>query len=100
MWNSLADILFQVYTNRLADQLYKIGLLRRAWTIWRSVSHTKWKETMEKACQSSAESVRIELSNDYENKLQEVRRLLKNFSFLSKPFEMAFSPHWGKWDGR
>nr|XP_056704583.1 centrosomal protein POC5 [Euleptes europaea] len=58
------------YADRLANRLYEIGLLKKAWGIWRSASHTKWKETVEMACQSSAESVRVELSNDYEAKIQ------------------------------
>nr|XP_008101139.1 PREDICTED: centrosomal protein POC5 isoform X1 [Anolis carolinensis] len=67
----------EVYTNRLADRLYEMGLLKKAWMIWRSQIHTKWKETMERACQSSAESVRVELSNDYETKLQESNTALE-----------------------
>ncbi|XP_044302260.1 centrosomal protein POC5 isoform X2 [Varanus komodoensis] len=67
----------EVYTKRLADRLYEMGLLKKAWTIWRSRIHIKWKETMERACQSSAESVRIEISSDYETKLQEVNAELE-----------------------
>ncbi|XP_007440822.1 centrosomal protein POC5 isoform X1 [Python bivittatus] len=60
----------EVYTNRLADRLYEIGLLKKAWAVWRSHIRKKWKETMERAVQSSAESLRAELSNDYETKFQ------------------------------
>ncbi|KAM6475341.1 centrosomal protein POC5 isoform 3-T6 [Liasis olivaceus] len=67
----------KVYTNRLADRLYEIGLLKKAWAVWRSHIHKKWKETMERAVQSSAESLRAELSKDYETKFQELNVALE-----------------------
>ncbi|XP_015275892.1 PREDICTED: centrosomal protein POC5 isoform X2 [Gekko japonicus] len=67
----------EVYADRLANRLYEIGLLKKAWGVWRSTSHRNWKETMEKACQSSAECVRVELSNDYEAKIQELNAALE-----------------------
>ncbi|XP_060617625.2 centrosomal protein POC5 isoform X1 [Anolis sagrei] len=67
----------EVYTNRLADRLYEMGLVKKAWRTWRSQIHTKWKESLERAYQSSAESVRVELSNDYETKLQELNAALE-----------------------
>ncbi|XP_054842998.1 centrosomal protein POC5 isoform X2 [Eublepharis macularius] len=67
----------EVYTDILANRLYEIGLLKKAWGIWRSASSTKWKETMERACQSSAESVRVELASDYEAKIQELNDALE-----------------------
>ncbi|XP_063151605.1 centrosomal protein POC5 [Candoia aspera] len=67
----------EVYTNRLADRLYEIGLLKKTWMIWRSRIHVKWKETMERAVQSSAESLRVELSNNYESKFQELNAALE-----------------------
>lgn len=76
-------MLFQVYAERLADRLYEMGLLKKAWSIWYSASHKKWKDTMEKACQSSAESVRVELSSSYECKISEVNRLLNYSSLLN-----------------
>ncbi|KAH0628016.1 hypothetical protein JD844_008665 [Phrynosoma platyrhinos] len=51
----------EVYTKRLADRLYEMGLLKKAWMTWRSRIHIKWKETMERACQSSAESLNAAL---------------------------------------
>uniref|UniRef100_A0A8D0DKQ2 Centrosomal protein POC5 n=1 Tax=Salvator merianae TaxID=96440 RepID=A0A8D0DKQ2_SALMN len=66
------------HAEMLANRLYEMGLLKKAWAVWRSRIHTKWKETMERACQSSAESVRIELSNDYETKIQELNTALEN----------------------
>lgn len=56
-----------------------MGLLKKAWATWRSRIHVKWKETVERACQSSAESVRVSLSNTYESQLQEVRKFLKDY---------------------
>ncbi|KAL7988967.1 hypothetical protein Chor_007886 [Crotalus horridus] len=67
----------EVYANKLADRLYKLGLLRKAWAIWRSRLNAKWKETMEKAVQTSLESMRTALTNDYEAKLQAVNSELE-----------------------
>ncbi|XP_015675634.1 centrosomal protein POC5 [Protobothrops mucrosquamatus] len=67
----------EVYANKLADRLYKLGLLRKAWAIWRSRLNAKWKETMEKAVQTSLESMRTSLTNDYEAKLQAVNSELE-----------------------
>ncbi|XP_039219952.1 centrosomal protein POC5 isoform X3 [Crotalus tigris] len=67
----------EVYANKLADRLYKLGLLKKAWAIWRSRLNAKWKETMEKAVQTSLESMRTALTNDYEAKLQAVNSELE-----------------------
>ncbi|KAJ6669839.1 hypothetical protein lerEdw1_000388 [Lerista edwardsae] len=67
----------EVYTEKMADRLYETGLVKKAWSAWRSASQTKWKDTIEKACQSSAESVRVELSNDYDAKIQELNAALE-----------------------
>ncbi|XP_032069558.1 centrosomal protein POC5 isoform X9 [Thamnophis elegans] len=67
----------QLCANRLADQLYKLGLLRKVWVIWRSSFNTKCKETMEKAVQSSVEAMRAALTNEYESKLQTVTSSLE-----------------------
>ncbi|ETE67988.1 Centrosomal protein POC5, partial [Ophiophagus hannah] len=67
----------ELYANKLADRLYKLGLLKKAWAIWRSRLNTKGKERMEKAVQSSVESMRAALSNEYEAKLQTVNSALE-----------------------
>ncbi|XP_058025205.1 centrosomal protein POC5 isoform X11 [Ahaetulla prasina] len=67
----------EMYANKLADRLYKLGLLKKAWAIWRSHFNTKWKETMEKAVQTSVESMRAALTNEYEAKLQTVNSALE-----------------------
>ncbi|XP_061476612.1 centrosomal protein POC5 isoform X2 [Rhineura floridana] len=67
----------EIYTHRLADRLYEMGLLKKAWGTWRSRIHIKWKETMERACQSSAESVRVSLSNTYQTQIQELNTALE-----------------------
>ncbi|XP_013916459.1 PREDICTED: centrosomal protein POC5 isoform X5 [Thamnophis sirtalis] len=67
----------QLCANRLADQLYKLVLLRKVWVIWRSSFNTKCKETMEKAVQSSVEAMRAALTNEYESKLQTVTSSLE-----------------------
>ncbi|XP_060546639.1 centrosomal protein POC5 isoform X9 [Pantherophis guttatus] len=67
----------ELYANKLADRLYKLGLLRKAWAIWRSRFNAKWKEIMEKAVQTSVESMRATLTNEYEAKLQTVNSALE-----------------------
>ncbi|XP_070791929.1 centrosomal protein POC5 [Pituophis catenifer annectens] len=67
----------ELYANKLADRLYKLGLLRKAWAIWRSRFNAKWKEVMEKAVQTSVESMRAALTNEYEAKLQTVNSALE-----------------------
>ncbi|XP_026573687.1 centrosomal protein POC5 isoform X2 [Pseudonaja textilis] len=67
----------ELYANKLADRLYKLGLLKKAWAIWRSRFNAKEKERMEKAVQSSVESVHAALSNEYEAKLQTVNSALE-----------------------
>ncbi|XP_077203496.1 centrosomal protein POC5 isoform X2 [Paroedura picta] len=81
----------EVYADRLANRLYEISLLKKAWGIWRSASHRKWKETMEKACQSSAESLRAELSDEYEAKIQELSAALEEAR--NKVLEMQNKRH-------
>ncbi|XP_053155048.1 centrosomal protein POC5 isoform X2 [Hemicordylus capensis] len=58
------------HTDKIADRLYEKGLQKKAWGVWRSAHETKWKDTIEEARRSSAESLRVELSNDYETKVQ------------------------------
>ncbi|XP_048360659.1 centrosomal protein POC5 isoform X2 [Sphaerodactylus townsendi] len=67
----------EVFADKLANRLYEKGLLKKAWGIWRSSSHAKWKETVERACQSDAETVCVELSNGYEAKIQELNAALE-----------------------
>ncbi|KAM3847628.1 centrosomal protein POC5 [Vipera latastei] len=67
----------EVYANKLADRLYKLGLLKKAWATWRSRFNTKRKENLEKAVQTSVESMRAALTNDYEAKLQAVNSELE-----------------------
>ncbi|XP_070599279.1 centrosomal protein POC5 isoform X3 [Erythrolamprus reginae] len=67
----------ELYANKLADRLHKLGLMKKSWAIWRCHCDTKWKETVEKAAQASVESLRTALSNDYEAQLQTVNSALE-----------------------
>uniref|UniRef100_A0A8D0HGX8 Centrosomal protein POC5 n=1 Tax=Sphenodon punctatus TaxID=8508 RepID=A0A8D0HGX8_SPHPU len=47
----------EVYVNQIADRQFELGLLKKVWSAWRSLSDTKWKEKVAKACQTRAESL-------------------------------------------
>lgn len=41
----------QGFASKLAGRHYKHALKSRAWSAWRSVIESKWKQRVEKACQ-------------------------------------------------
>lgn len=49
----------------------------KLWSAWRSLVETKWKQKVEKACQSKAQDVCIQLTDEYEGKLQEANKALE-----------------------
>ncbi|NXP72671.1 POC5 protein, partial [Ramphastos sulfuratus] len=62
----------QEYANRIADRQFRLTLMKKVWAAWRSLSEEKWKEKVTKACQSRAEDVCVQLTADYEAKINEV----------------------------
>ncbi|XP_078071064.1 centrosomal protein POC5 isoform X2 [Mustelus asterias] len=59
----------EAYANNLADRHYRFCLMKKVCTAWKSEMQTEWRERLEKACQARAEEVCIQLSRDYERKL-------------------------------
>ncbi|XP_072904369.1 centrosomal protein POC5 isoform X2 [Hemitrygon akajei] len=89
------------YANILANKHYNFCLMRKACTAWKSVLQTEWKARVEKACQARAEEVCVELSRDYERKLDaskeelegaraEIRRLLAEKDKYTDSMKKAF----------
>ncbi|NXG40803.1 POC5 protein, partial [Psilopogon haemacephalus] len=67
----------QEYANRIADRQFRMALMKKVWAAWRSLSEEKWKEKVAKACQSRAEDVCVQLTNDYEAKIAELTAALE-----------------------
>ena len=47
-------------------------LMTKVWDAWHSLIEAKWKQRVEKACQSKAQEVCMSLTNDYETRLASV----------------------------
>ncbi|XP_060691856.1 centrosomal protein POC5 isoform X1 [Hemiscyllium ocellatum] len=91
----------EAYANTLAERHYKFCLLKKVCTAWKSEMQAKWKERVERACQARAEEVCIQLSGDYERKLDasreelerakaEIRRLLAEKDKYTDSMKKAF----------
>uniref|UniRef100_A0A8B9PCJ9 Centrosomal protein POC5 n=1 Tax=Apteryx owenii TaxID=8824 RepID=A0A8B9PCJ9_APTOW len=65
------------YANRIADRQFQTALMKKVWAAWRSLSETRWKEKVAKACQLRAEDVCVQLTNDYEAKIAELNATLE-----------------------
>jgi len=65
------------FASKLARKHYKHALKLRAWSAWRSVIESKWKQRVEKACQAKAQDVCVKLTEDYESRLQTANRELE-----------------------
>lgn len=84
MWLSL---FLKEYANRIADRQFRTALMKKVWAAWRSLSEENWKEKVAKACQLRAEDVCVQLTNDYEAKIAEVKEgfFIFSFSLLCSP---------------
>ncbi|XP_067885605.1 centrosomal protein POC5 isoform X2 [Heterodontus francisci] len=91
----------EAYANALADKHYRFCLMRKVCTAWKSEMQADWKDRVEKACQARAEEVCIQLSRDYERKLDtskeelegaraEIRRLLAEKDKYTDSMKKAF----------
>ncbi|XP_036612436.1 centrosomal protein POC5 isoform X2 [Trichosurus vulpecula] len=56
----------EVYEAKFADQHYHKTLKKKIWKAWRSTVKSQWKDAFEKACQSRAEEICLQISHDYE----------------------------------
>ncbi|KAI4875481.1 hypothetical protein NFI96_030042 [Prochilodus magdalenae] len=61
----------EAQSGKLADQHYQLQLKRKVWAAWHSLIQKDWRERVERACRARAEDVCLQLSADYEAKLQE-----------------------------
>ena len=66
--------------------------MTKVWSAWHSLIEAKWKQRVEKACQSKAQEVCMSLTNDYETRLASVSRWSIRFrGFLTWYLKMEFS---------
>uniref|UniRef100_A0A663N4K7 Centrosomal protein POC5 n=1 Tax=Athene cunicularia TaxID=194338 RepID=A0A663N4K7_ATHCN len=66
-----------VKTKQEVYRQFRTALMKKVWAAWRSLSEEKWKEKVAKACQSRAEDVCVQLTNDYEAKIAELTATLE-----------------------
>ena len=77
-WHPTDDVLckkrflFQAFSSNLAKRHHQRQLCRKVWDAWHSVIENKWRQRMEKACQSKAQEVCVQITNDYESRLASV----------------------------
>ena len=62
----------QSFTSRLAAKHYERRQMTRVWAGWHSIIEAKWRQRVEKACQSKAQEVCMQLTNDYETQIASV----------------------------
>lgn len=75
------------YANSIADRHFRTALMKKVWAAWRSASEVRWKDKVARACQLRAEDVCVQLTNDYEAKIAEVKSFFFSFfcSFTPNP---------------
>ena len=56
----------------MAAKHYEHQLMRKSWDGWWSLVEKTWKARVEKACQQKAQEVCMQLTNDYEARLESV----------------------------
>lgn len=61
-----------------ARQHYNLQLKRKVWIGWHSLIQKHWKVRVEQACRARAEEVCTRLSTEYETKLAEVNKQVKD----------------------
>ncbi|XP_074063674.1 centrosomal protein POC5 isoform X2 [Macrotis lagotis] len=59
----------EIYEAKLAEQHYHKTLKKKIWNAWRSILKSQWKDAVEKACQSRAEEICLQISSDYEARI-------------------------------
>nr|XP_020854068.1 centrosomal protein POC5 isoform X3 [Phascolarctos cinereus] len=67
----------EIYETKLADQHYHKTLKKKIWKAWRSILKSQWKDTVEKACQSRAEEICVQISRDYEAQISALNATLE-----------------------
>ncbi|XP_030842635.1 centrosomal protein POC5 isoform X1 [Strongylocentrotus purpuratus] len=67
----------QVFTAKLAKRHHERHLKSKVWSAWHSIIVAKWRQRVEKACQSKAQEVCMKLTNDYEARLASLNEALE-----------------------
>ncbi|XP_038077562.1 centrosomal protein POC5-like isoform X2 [Patiria miniata] len=68
----------EAFTSKLAVRQRERHLMTKVWGAWHSVIEAKWKQRVEKACQSKAQEVCMSLTNDYETRLASLNEALES----------------------
>ncbi len=71
---------FQAFASTLAARHYERTLARRAWAAWRAIIENSWRQRVERACQAKAQEVCVQLTDDYERKINQVRHGLRGYA--------------------
>ncbi|CAH1789356.1 unnamed protein product [Owenia fusiformis] len=64
------------FASNLAVKHYQRGLKQKVWDSWHAVVEAKWRQRVEKACQSKAQEVCMNMTNDYEAKIASLNEAL------------------------
>ncbi|XP_033098035.1 centrosomal protein POC5-like [Anneissia japonica] len=68
----------EVFTGSLARKHHQRQLMQKVFAGWRGIIEAKWKQRVEKACQSKAQEVCMTLTNDYEARIASVNEALES----------------------
>lgn len=71
------DLKREAFSSNLARRHHQRQLARRVWDAWHSVIENKWRQRVERACQSKAQEVCVQLTNDYESRLASANEALE-----------------------
>ncbi|XP_067653778.1 centrosomal protein POC5-like isoform X1 [Haliotis asinina] len=72
------DLKREAFASNLARKHYERSLSSRVWVAWHSVIENKWRQRVEKACQSKAQDVCLQLTNEYEAKIRKLNEELES----------------------
>ncbi|XP_071479690.1 centrosomal protein POC5-like [Diadema antillarum] len=67
----------QAFTTKLARLHRERHLKSKVWSAWHSIIVAKWRQRVEKACQSKAQEVCMKLTNDYEARIASLNEALE-----------------------
>ncbi|XP_033624864.1 centrosomal protein POC5-like [Asterias rubens] len=68
----------ETFTSKLAVRQRERRQMTKVWGAWHSLIEAKWKQRVEKACQSKAQEVCMSLTNDYETRLASLNEALES----------------------
>ena len=79
----------QAHAAQAARQHYNLQLKRKVWLAWHSLVQKHWRVKVERACRSRAEEVCSRLSADYEAKVAEVNKRVKDLHMKQPVYDDA-----------